>query len=262
MIDFNPYVILGLDPPVSELEIKKAYRNKAKTLHPDRNPGNTKAEEKFKLLVKAYEELTNQNSNCFNDQKCNERDSFYQDFQKHKKQYQSKTKVFNHREWLSEQNDYKSRSKLIIYDLLHERIQDAVTEFKTMNMNHHDFKFEKNLIREDFMDYGYLLAEELVNSGEIYDAVILLEQIIKSERNKPYFKNFFIEVKGLTRKILRHNVQGKMNDELALDVYERALGMGFSSKDNCYFWRKMSEIYNKIGDKHAAFVCQMESGKY
>lgn len=53
-----------------------------------------------------------------------------------------------------------------------------------------------------------------------------------------------------------------MNDELALDVYERALGMGFSSKDNCFFWRKMSEIYNKIGDKQAAFVCQMESEKY
>ena len=42
MIDYNPYVILGLEPPVSESEIKKAYRNKAKTLHPDRNPGNKK----------------------------------------------------------------------------------------------------------------------------------------------------------------------------------------------------------------------------
>lgn len=40
MIDYNPYVILGLEPPVSESEIKKAYRNKAKTLHPDRNLGN------------------------------------------------------------------------------------------------------------------------------------------------------------------------------------------------------------------------------
>ena len=85
---------------------------------------------------------------------------------------------------------------------------------------------------------------------------------IFSERNKPYFKKFFIEVSDFTRKILRHKIKGKMNDELALDVYERALGMGFSSKDNCYFWRKMSEIYNKSGDKHAAFVCQMESEKY
>ena len=82
MIDYNPYVILGLEPPVSESEIKKAYRNKAKTLHPDRNPGNKKAEEKFKLLVKAYEDLTNQISNGFNGKPGKEEDSFYQGFQK------------------------------------------------------------------------------------------------------------------------------------------------------------------------------------
>ena len=88
MIDYNPYVILGLEPPVSESEIKKAYRNKAKTLHPDRNPGNKKAEEKFKLLVKAYEDLTNQISNSFNGKPGKEEDSFYQGFQKYRKQYQ------------------------------------------------------------------------------------------------------------------------------------------------------------------------------
>ena len=261
MIDYNPYVILGLEPPVSESEIKKAYRNKAKTLHPDRNPGNKKAEEKFKLLVKAYEDLTNQISNSFTGKPGKEEeDSFYQGFQKYRKQYQTKFKTFDYRKWLTEQEDYKSRSKLIIYDLFHGRKKEAVDEFKSMNMNHHDFML--SLPPEDFMDYGYLLAEELASFGEYYDAIILLEHIIFSERNKPYFKKFFIEVSDFTRKILRHKIKGKMNDELALDVYERALGMGFSSKDNCYFWRKMSEIYNKIGDKHAAFVCQMESEKY
>ena len=46
---------------------------------------------------------------------------------------------------------------------------------------------------------------------------------IFSERNKPYFKKFFIEVSDFTRKILRQKIKGKMNDELVLDVYERAL---------------------------------------
>ena len=141
MIDYNPYVILGLEPPVSESEIKKAYRNKAKTLHPDRNPGNKKAEEKFKLLVKAYEDLTNQISNSFNGKPGKEEDSFYQGFQKYRKQYQTKFKTFDYRKWLTEQEDYKSRSKLIIYDLFHGRKKEAVDEFKSMNMNHHDFNF-------------------------------------------------------------------------------------------------------------------------
>ena len=141
MIDYNPYVILGLEPPVSESEIKKAYRNKAKTLHPDRNPGNKKAEEKFKLLVKAYEDLTNQISNSFNGKPGKEEDSFYQGFQKYRKQYQTKFKTFDYRKWLTERDDYKSCSKLIIYDLFHGREKEAVDEFKSMNMNHHDFNF-------------------------------------------------------------------------------------------------------------------------
>lgn len=236
MIDYNPYVILGLEPPVSESEIKKAYRNKARTLHPDRNLGNKNAEERFKLLVKPYEDLTNQISNSFNGQTGKEKDSFYEDFQKYRKQYQTKIKTFDYRKWLAEQDDYKSRSKLIIYDLFNGRKKEAVGEFKSMNMNHHDFML--SLPPENFMDYGYLLAEELASFGEYYDAIILLEQIIVSERNKPYFKNFFIEVTDFTKKILRHKIKGKMNDELALDVYERALEMGFSSKDNCFFLEK------------------------
>ena len=42
----------------------------------------------------------------------------------------------------------------------------------------------------DFMDYGYILAEELVIRGEYYDAFLLLEQIIKMEYSYQYFYIF------------------------------------------------------------------------
>lgn len=51
------YEILGIDKTASSDEIKKAYRSLAFKYHPDRNPGDTVAEEKFKEISAAYDVL-------------------------------------------------------------------------------------------------------------------------------------------------------------------------------------------------------------
>jgi DnaJ-class molecular chaperone len=53
----DPYAILGVKREATQDEIRKAYRQLAKKLHPDLNPGDKQAEEKFKQISAAYDLL-------------------------------------------------------------------------------------------------------------------------------------------------------------------------------------------------------------
>ncbi len=246
MVDY--FKVLGVRPGASLAEIKKAYRKKAKILHPDTS--RDESSKKFRELVTAYEKILElREKNFFGAY------SFYREFYKD----DDAPKEFDYHTWLSARHDDESRAKLIFFDLMHEREDEAVQEFKRMNMSGRNFSLKHWFSREDFMDYGYILAEELVFRNEYYDAILLLEQIIRLEWSFDYFKVFFPEVKDFTLSILRHNIDGKINDELALDVFERALELDFSVSDDVFFLKKMSEAYKRLGDAATAKICMDEA---
>ncbi len=248
MKDF--YEVLGVRQNASLSEIKKAYREKVKLFHPDLS-GDVTHRDEFNEVVQAYRVLSDNR----------QRSIFDESFLSRLYRKRAGQGEFNYYDWLKAGDDEESRAKLIFYTLMHHKEDEAVAEFKRMQMTHADFSLKKWFTREDFMDYGYILAEELVIRGEYYDAIILLEQIILMEYSYQYFYIFFPEVMSFTLNILKKNIDGVISDELALDVYERALDLGFEKSDDAFFLRKMSEEYRRLGDYETAGICQREAEK-
>ncbi|KAK5195085.1 DnaJ-like protein [Exophiala xenobiotica] len=62
VVDTSYYDALGVKPDATELEIKKAYRKLAITTHPDKNPGDETAHERFQAVGEAYQVLSNKDT--------------------------------------------------------------------------------------------------------------------------------------------------------------------------------------------------------
>ena len=62
------YEVLGVERGASEADLKKAYRRLAMKFHPDRNPGDKEAEDKFKEANEAYEVLSDASKRAAYDQ--------------------------------------------------------------------------------------------------------------------------------------------------------------------------------------------------
>ena len=243
----NYYKVLGVRQNATQAEIRRAYRQKAKLFHPDMATGDM---EEFRRIQNAYEVLTDVKVRELFDQR---------DWNWQWRPRSGKRSSFDYRKWLLERQDDESACLLILFDLMHGREDDAVEEYKKMNMERPNFRLSRYLTREDFMDWGFILSEELVLRQEYYDAIILLGQIVQMEKTFDYFRFFFPEVLDLVRHVLYNNIEGHMNEELALDTWERALEMELGNKDNAFFLMKMADIYEHMGDRSTAEICRKES---
>jgi len=240
----NYYELLGVRHDASAAEIKKAFREKAKRLHPDIVGGGGEAENRMRKLLIAYETLSN-------GQRRYEYDRAYSRF--------VKVSAFDYRTWLKKRDDPTSQAKLVFFELLHLEEDGAIALWrKNGGIN---FPMEKYLGREDWMDCAFILAEELDRRGDGYEAFRLLVYIIGEERRQPYFRHFTEEIEKLVREIVRLRLRPQVDDETWVECLETLLALDFPAKDERFWMKSLAATLLELGDHAGAEQIKREAAR-
>jgi len=230
----NYYELLGIGSNASAQEIKKAFREQAKKLHPDIAGEN--GAEKMRRLLAAYEILQDQNRRF-------EYDRAYRRFTEKYRVRQG----FDYRSFLMERkDDPESQAKLIFFDFLHLEDDAAITLWQELGGL--DFPLEKYLDREDWMDLSFILAEELSRRNRYYESFVLLVQIVREERRRPYFRHFMAEVEVFLKELVRLRLRSSVDAETYVECMETLLNLGFSRRDEARWMRSMAEVLFNMGE--------------
>ena len=239
----NYYELLEIKENASTREIKKAFREKAKRLHPD-IAGENGGEEMRKLLA-AYQTLSNGNRRF-------EYDRAYQRFAD---KYRLKF-GFNYRSFLMEKKDDPvCQAKLIFFELLHFEDEAALSIWRERGGL--DFPLEKFLDREDWMDCAYLLAEELTKRNHCYEAFVLLVNIVREERRRPYFKHFMEDVETFLKEMVRLRLRHTVDDEAYSECLEILLDIGFPKKDEERWLRFLARHRRRLPESKRTLQVQI-----
>jgi len=230
----NFYELLGIGQDASVQEIKKAFREQAKKLHPD--IAGEDGAEKMRRLLAAYETLSDPNRRFEYDRAYNRFTGKYPGDQ-----------GFDYRSYLRRHKDEpSSQAKLIFFELLHLEEEEAISIWREQGGL--EFPLEKHLDREDWMDCSFILAEELAKRDCPYEAFVLLVMIVREERRRPYFKHFMAEVETFLKELVRLRLRSAVDAETYVECMEDLLDLGFSRRDEARWMRSMAETLLHLGE--------------
>ncbi|MDR3123173.1 MAG: J domain-containing protein [Treponema sp.] len=234
----NYYSCLGVSQTATPQEIKKAFREKAKLIHPDiagKQAKGAAAEEGMRRLLNAYETLSDKDK----------RDEYDQAYGRFVNAYR-----FDYRTFLREQGDGASQAKLIFFELLHLEYEEALRLWEEQGGL--DFPMERYLDREDWMDCSFILAEELEKRRRYYESFMLLVSLVREERRRPYFRHFISDVEIFLKELVRLRLKTAVDNETYLECMELLLELRFPPKDEARWLRSMAETLVRMKDLNAA----------
>ncbi len=244
----NYYEILGVHPDSSPQDIKSAFRKQAKRLHPDMHYSSesfkskestaTLRESAMRLILEAYKILSDAEKRRAYDRELRRRER--------------ENKGFDYREFLRQRaSDPESMAKLIVYDLLHDLEDEAITIYERSKA-FGDFRLERWLERGEAMDSEYCIAEEYEKRGKYIKAYQIYKKIIAMELERPWFRYYFDVIALKFRFLLLQKLPGRIDEEDYLDRLDEAIEMRITPRETAQYLRKKAEILLHRGEMDAA----------
>jgi len=235
----NFYDLLGVQPGASASEIKKAFRKKAKQIHPDiagekqTSENSVESNKAMQKLIEAYKALSDFENR------------FRRNFEAFRAYSSNADKSnFNYRVWLKEQGDPRSMAALIFYELLRLEEDRAIQIWRENGGL--AFSLKDNMERADWMDCQYILAEELDKRGFSFEAFKLITALLVEERLRPYFNLFTPEIYIYLKSIVNKRLKPQVDNETWIDCMEALIGIGFSVHDEETFKKYIAKTLKEI----------------
>jgi len=241
----NYYDVLGIGPEASTREVKSAFRRQAKKQHPDvsgsregkgggRREPSRAADAAMRLLLEAYRVLSDPERRRLYDRTL--------------RRSTSEEGGFDYRRFLkSRPDDPESQAKLVVFDLLHELEDEALSVYERAK-SLGDFRLERWLDRGEAMDTEFCIAEEYEKRERWLKAYSIYRRLIEMERERPWFRYFFDVVALRFRTLVLFRLPKVLDEEDFVDRLEEAAALGVSRKDTAQFLRKMAEVQLRRGE--------------
>ncbi|GMO26419.1 MAG: DnaJ domain-containing protein [Termitinemataceae bacterium] len=230
----NQYSILGVNEGASAAEIKKAFREKAKRLHPD--IAGQDAHEEMRKLLSAYEILSDK-------LRRKEYDKQFRQASKHN--------TFNYRDFLYEQHSNPcALAELFIFELLHFEEDKAISIWR--GLGGINFPLKNYLLRDDWMDCSYILAEQLYKRGAYHETFLLLCELLKEEHRLAYFKHFTEDIEIFLKELVRVKLKPSVDTKTWIDCMDLMLSLEFEPTEEARYLKQKSIALKSIGENELA----------
>lgn len=241
------YEILGISQEATQGEIKSTFRKLAHKYHPDRNASRPKwAGRKLSLAVEAYRTLGDEKKRMIYD--------------KRRKLLTEAPPGDPYRERLNnDKHQPEVRAKLILYDLMSGRADEAIKAFEDGILQNGGFNLAKFMPLKDWLDCTVLLAEEYERRNDFGWALQLYEEVHDCEEAKNRYGSFFNEITDRIRDLCIKTLPRVSKEGDAIAYYKRALDLDLSDSEAAFVHKKLAECHYEIKQPKEALTALKEA---